>query len=244
METGRRPQVCTPFPDLFRPIAGMIDLAPYRRVNVDRVAHYISRKSNPATDQFVDCCISAGIDEIVDLWLDWVPSNLRLLARLKKSGKPVVIVQMPRHPMGRTDGYGLELLPDCAVIQRAIDQIGDRAFKVQVGQGEPLHRFSGLDLDLANSTSVTDLIDVAYGCDGALGYCSFIVPLAESLFKPALLVWARKGMRSGNPFIRSIVPSKIIHRPGPTSAVVDDASSQELRDAIEAFCVRIGGGNR
>lgn len=236
VETGHRPKVCTSYPDLFRPLAGRVEVEPYRRDRVDRVAHYISRKKVPGTDQFIDCCIHAGITGPVELRLDWKPLNFELLARVKAQGKPVVMVQLPRHPMGRADGYGAELLPDCAVIQRAIDRIGNRAFKVQVGHGEPLYRFTGLDLDLANTTSVSDLLDVAYASDGALGYCSFMVPLAESLNKPALLVWSRRGLRSTNSFIRAIVPEKIIHRPGTTKTVVDDAKDDELNGAVDAFC--------
>lgn len=236
VETGYRPIVCTSFPDLFRPLDGRVDVEPYRRDHVDRVAHYISRKRVPGTDQFVDCCISAGVGDKVELRLDWKPVNFELLAKLKAQGKPVVMVQLPRHPMGRADGYGTDLLPDCSVIQRAIDRIGNRAFKVQVGHGDPLFRFSGVDLDLANATTVTDLLDVAYASDGALGYCSFIVPLAESLNKPALLVWSRKGLRSSNSFIRAILPEKIIHRPSTTRAVIDDAKDEELNGAVDAFC--------
>lgn len=236
VETGHRPIVCTSFPDLFRPLSGKVDVEPYRRDHVDRVAHYISRKRVPGTDQFVDCCINAGVGDRAELRLDWSPVNFPLLARLKAQGKPVVMVQLPRHPMGRADGYGADLLPDCTVIQRAIDRIGDRAFKVQVGQGEPLFRFSGIDLDLANATTVSDLLDVAYASDGALGYCSFIVPLAESLNKPTLLVWSRRGLRSSNSFVRAIVPEKIIHRPSTTRAVVDDAKEAELNGAVDAFC--------
>lgn len=234
VERGDRLEVVTPWPDVFRPLAGRIMVSPFRRNGIDKVAHYIERKNVPGTDQFVDCCISAGVTERIEFRLDWAPTNEALVGQIKSAGKPVVIVQMPREPMGRSDGFGMDLLPDSRAMQAALDAIGDRAFKVQVGRGDPLFRLEGLDLDLVNGTSPTELIDVAWAADAALGYCSFIAPLAESLRKPLLLVWSTKGSRSSNPFIRSITPSKILHR-STNRAVMDDCSSSQMVEAVDAL---------
>jgi hypothetical protein len=155
-------------------------------------------------------------------------------------GKPVVCVQLPRAPFGRSDGYGLELLPDCRTIQRAIDELNGRAFVVQIGSGAPLFRFSGIDLDLSDKTSVCDLLDVAWASDAFLGYCSFIVPLAESLNKPALLVWSRKGLNSPHQLVRQITPQKIFFRPS-SRFVMDDCSPAQLSKAVdETLCHAAG----
>lgn len=236
---GEQLEVCTLWPDVFRALADRIRLSPWRRERIDAIAHYIARKRIQGTDQFVDCCINMGITEPVAFRLDWTPVNKLLVAKLRTVRKPIVIVQLPREPMGRSDGFGLDLLPDGAALQRAVDAIGSRAFKVQVGKGKPLFRLEGLDLDLANQTSVTDLLDVASIAAGALGYCSFIVPLAEALNKPALLVWSRRGLRSREEFIRQITPGKVLHRPA-SRAVMDDCSDQEMGQAADAFCHAIG----
>lgn len=235
-ECGYPIEVCTSWNDVFRPLKDKVRLSPFRRNHVDTSYHYISRKSYKDTDQFRDCCISAGITEPVDLRLDWVPRNTRLLDQVRKPGKPIVLVQLPREPMGRPDIMcGRDLLPDCATIQRIIDQLGDSVFTVQIGAGLPLYKFKGLGLDLADKTTVGDLLDVASVAHGALGYCSFIAPLAESLRKPLLLVWSRKGMSSRNPFISAITPQKIFHRPETSRAVMDDGSPQEIAEAADAF---------
>lgn len=235
-------EVCTSWPDVFRPIRDKVKLSPFRRHRVNQSYHYISRKRFGETDQFVDCCISAGLTN-VDLRLDWRPRNKPLVDRLQQSGKPIVMVQLPREPMGRADGFGLDLLPNCETIQKVIDLLGDRVLTVQVGgngREKPLYRLK-VAIDLANGTSVSDLLDVASICSGAVGYCSFIAPLAESLRKPLLLVWSQRGFSSTNSFIRVITPHKIIHRPETSRAVMDDCPNHELADAVNAFYIQAGG---
>jgi hypothetical protein len=231
---GERVKVCSNYPDVFRPLAASVQVEPFRRDRVDRTAHYITRKGIKGTDQFIDCCINAGVGQNVELRLDWKVGNGRLVERALRAELPVVVVQLPRYPMGRADGYGMELLPDYLVLQRAIDHLRQWAFVVQVGQGDSLHRFSGIDLDLANATTVGEMIDVASVAAGFLGYCSFMVPLAESLGKPSLFVWSRRGLNSANVFIRRITPDKIFHR-AETLHVVDDCQPPDLTEAMDAL---------
>jgi hypothetical protein len=236
VERGQEVEVCTPWPDVFRPLAGNVKVSPFRKDRLDRVAHYVSRKTIMDTDQFTDCCISAGITEKVDFRLDWQVVNPLWRDKLNR---PVVLVQLPRDPMDRKDGYGMELLPDCRTLQRAIDLLRERgAFVVQIGKGAPLYNLRNLSLDLANVTNVADVLDLAFLADAVLGYCSFIAPLAECLNKPALLVWSQRGLRSRNPFIRQIVPAKIFNKPS-SQAVMDDCSDAELIGAVDALLAKV-----
>jgi hypothetical protein len=68
-------------------------------------------------------------------------------------------------------------------------------------------------------------------CDGVLGYCSFILAAAESLNKPCLMVWSRKGLESKDLYIRQITPQKIIEHE-TTKFIIDD---QEVGDAPQLF---------
>jgi hypothetical protein len=200
-----------------------VAVVPFVRSNTDIVAHYSMRKGVVGTSQFEDCCISAGIKERVELRLDWAVTNQSLADSVREPGKPVLVVQLPRTPMGRTDGFGASLLPDCRAIQRLIDQAKPDHTIVQIGAGEPLFRFKGIDIDLANKTSVAETIDVASAADRFLGYVSFLVPLAESFGKPAVFVWSRRGLKDGHPYVRQITPQKILHAP-TSSFVMDDAA--------------------
>jgi hypothetical protein len=224
VKRGEKLQVRSDWPDVFRTLD--VEVAPFTRAGVDIVAHYSLRKGIKGTTQFEDCCIQAGIREPVDLRLDWEPANVGLVDQLRSHGKPILCVQLPRNPMARMDGFGRELLPDCRVIQRFIDAARDHLV-VQVGSGEALYRFHGIDVDLANKTTVSDLIDIGCVADRFLGYTSFMVPLAESFDKPAMFVWSRRGLKSGTQYVRQITPEKSLHK-ATSRYVVDD-------EAIDAF---------
>lgn len=244
-QKGMNVEVCTFYPDVFRPLHG-VKVSRFRRDGIKKVAHYSGRRGVIGTDQFQDCCISAGIREPVDFRLDWVPRNPHLVGNIRglAKGRPIVFVQLPRNPMGRIDKYGDELLPDCSVIQSAINMIGDRAFKVQVGKGQPRYVFRGLDMNLANKTTVSDLLDIGAISDGFLGYCSFMIPLAESQRKPALLVWSRRGLNSHHELVRRITPVKIFHRPELMHYVIDDCSNEQLTGAVNGFLEQVASARQ
>ena len=227
---GQRLAVRSDWPDVFRPHGDRVEIIQFSR-KADITAHYTMRKGVAGTTQFEDCCISAGIREPVELKLDWTPTNPRLIESLGQ--KPILVVQVPRLPMGRTDGFGAELLPRCEVIQYVIDKAKQSHRIVQVGAGEALFKFTDIDLDLVNETSVAELLDVASVADRFLGYCSYLVPLAESFGKPALFVWSRRGLNARHLYVRQITPQKVLR--ASSSFVVDDCTDSEIGDASDAF---------
>lgn len=237
VERGHKIEVCCDWPDVFRPLGSRITLSPFRRERISNCAHYAYRRERKDTTQFEDCCICAGIREKVDLRLGWqqVRKYLPQILKAKSYGRPIVLVQLPRAPFGRADGYGLELLPDCNVIQKAIDLLHGDALVVQVGNGKPRFAFERIDVDLVERTSVRDLLDVANIADGFIGYCSFFVPLSESVKKPGFFVWSRAGLASKHALVRTIQPDKIFTRPHTAAAIFDDCSNSELEIAVLAF---------
>ncbi len=235
VRNGSRLRVKSDFPAVFLPLGDRVQVVPFDR-KVDILAHYSIRKGSTSTGQFQDCCIAAGIREPVEFRLDWKVTVSHLAQHVQKPGKPVLLVQLPRNPMGRTDGFGRELLPDCRKIQKVIDRAKATHTIVQIGAGDALFKFSGVDIDLANKTTVAEMIDVASVADRFLGYCSFLVPLAESFHKPALFVWSHRGLKAGHPYVRQITPQKVLQ---PTSGyVMDDWSDDTIMEAADAFLVR------
>lgn len=221
------------WPDVFRSLGKKAEVQPFSR-SVNIVAHYATRKGIAGTTQFEDCCIGAGITEPVELALDWEVTDSALVSALRAINRPIVCVQLPRSPMGRKDGFGAEVLPDCQVIQRAINRLKARALIVQIGAGKALFDFKGIDVDLANKTSVAQMLDVASVADGFLGYCSFIIPLAESFSKPALIVWSSRGLAASHAYVRQITPRKVIQK-ASTVAVLDDWPEEKIQEAVDAF---------
>lgn len=224
----RRLQVCSDYPDLFKPLADKVEVVPHRRIGVDIHATYTMRKHCADTDQFRDCCISAGIREPVELRIEWQSD------KAIESNKPIVCVQLPRLPMGRTDGFGADVMPDCGAIQRIIDRLADRVTLVQIGKGEPTYRFNGIDMDFANQTSVEGMMDIAACAAGFIGFCSFMVPLAESLGRPGLFVWSSKSRTSKDLFVRQITPRKVLHS-RQSSAIYDNEPAARLDAVADSF---------
>lgn len=233
-------RVCTAYPEVFLPHLGRVELAPFTRQGIDILAHYTTRKGQAGTDQFEDCCACARIAEPVDLVIDWKVTDQGLVDNVLSlaAGRPVLLVQLPRAPMGRTDGFGHELLPDCRVIQRLIDRARGECLVVQVGAGAPLFRFEGIDLDLRDRTTVSQMLDVASVASGFLGYVSFFVPLAESFKRPAMLIWSKLQRRAPLQFVRQITPQKILHRESSLHAY-DDWPVDDVDRVFEQFIAAV-----
>lgn len=235
IEKGESLKVHTAWPDVFRQLGRKVEILPFsRQVNI--LAHYSSRKGKTDTTQFEDVVLQSGLKPPVDLRLDWQVEDDELVRKLKETanGRPILCVQLPRSPMGRKDGFGAELLPDCRVIQRAIDMLRERALVVQIGAGRALYTLERIEVDLSNKTSVGQLLDVASVADGFLGYVSFLVPLAESFSKPALLVWSHRGLKAGHAYIRQITPQKVLFRKSSVY-VFDDWPAVKIQGVVDAF---------
>jgi hypothetical protein len=228
---GTKLRVATSWPEIFKPLG--VEIIPFTRQGIDILAHYSMRKRYKETTQFKDVCLQAGITENIDLKIDWKITNPELVKSLK-TDKKLCIVQMPRNPMGRTDGFGKELLPDCKVIQGIINALKSTYTIAQIGAGEAIYKFEGVDIDLSNKTSVNELLDIASEADMFLGYCSFVIPLAESFDKPALIVWSSKGLRSVDPYIHTITPEKILHKQS-SKFVIDNWEHQKITDIVNEF---------
>lgn len=241
LRPGETFEVCNKWGEVFAPLLGpRVRLSPFRRERIDLLGHYARRKGMQ-TRQWQDLCLEAGAPATLELSLTWRRTDPDLVGSVEAqaAGRPIVLVQLPRAPMGRTDGFGHELLPDCRKIQRQLDALEGRAFLVLVGNGYPLFRFRGIDLDLTEKTSVSQLLDLAQACDGLVGYCSFFVPLAEGFAKPALFAWSARGLRAPVVFIRTIRPEKILER-ASSLWFVDEHPLEEADHARQRFAVSLG----
>lgn len=234
---GDQMVVHTRYKDIFKMHQGL-QIEPFSRQGIDTLAHYTSRKEVPGTSQFTDMCIRAGIAQTVNvpLSLQWRVQNQPLVDALKADadGRPILCVQMPRPPMDRDDGFGMDIMPNLRIIDKILDRYKDKFHIIQIGQGEPLHKFS-VHHDYANTTSLTDLIDIATVCDFFIGQCSFIIPLSEALGKRCLILFAEKGFHSKTDFLRSITPAKVLHYKDRSHHLIDSWDMDTIWKATEAF---------
>lgn len=216
LSKGHALKIHTNYPDVFRNLRGEYEIAGFSKININILAHYSMRRKIKGFSQFEDCCIEAGLKEPVELKLDWQATSNTIK-------KPYAVVGLPRSPMARTDGMGAELLPCMKAYQRIIDKLKAQGYLiVQVGAGEPLHKLQNIDVDLANQTSVSELIDVVSLSDFVICYPSFLVPLAESLDKRYVTLFSHRGLVSPKIFLRQITPDKVMHCKDLGRFVVDE----------------------
>jgi hypothetical protein len=222
--------VLTNFQDVFAGSGLMLE--PHSKIMYDILAHYTACRPNAFTTQWCDICRTAGVPDELELSFPWAIQNQRLVSRLRAlaQGKPIVMLNGGRPPMGRTDGYSDDMLPNRWAFDTVLSMLSD-CFVVKVGKGIELYKL-GCDLDLSNETTSADLLDVAMVSAALVGQCSYMVPLAECFDKPFLGVWAEKGLRSATPFIRQCTPQKILSKPATDRYIVDNWPVQAIADAV------------
>jgi hypothetical protein len=237
---GRVVVVCSNFSGVFVG-SGVSAVVPFDRFNIDVLAHYTAGKADLSTNQWRDVCNSAGV--WVPLRFGWKVINKQLIESIRTdaAGRRVILVHGGRVPMGRSDGFGIELLPERAAFEQVMDELRD-CFTVRIGKGPSLYDFS-VDVDLNGATSVTDLLDLGASCDAVVGQCSFAIPLAEVFDKPLLCVWASRGMESNvHPYIRWITPQKVLSKPS-SRFVVDDWGREKIAVRVRAWFETIAGSD-
>lgn len=231
VRAGEKVTVCSGYPEVFLGSGAAVE--PFDRFNIQVLAHYVNGKRDTTTNQWQDICKSAGVS--VPLRFNWQVRNPQLLEAIKTdaAGRPLILVHGGRTPMGRTDGFGAELLPKRDAFTAALAALKG-CFLVRVGKGADLYPLP-VDVDMNGGTSVSDLLDMATICAGVVGQCSFAIPLAEVFDKPLLVVWAAHGMQSNmHPYIRAITPQKVLSKP-TSRFVVDDWPVEKIHEAARTF---------
>lgn len=228
---GAHVTVLTDYGDVF--IGAGVSIERHRKTNFNVLAHYTHGKADASTNQWQDVCKSAAIPEI-PLSFRWQVQNRLLVDDLKAMarGKPIIMVNGGRPPMGRADGYAKEMLPRRRAFDAVLAALHD-CFIVEVGKGCELYPISA-DVDYVDRTSVADLLDIATVSSGLVGQCSFMIPLAEVFDKPLLCVWAAQGLVSNTLYIRQCTPAKILSK-ASSRFVMDDCGDEEIADSARAF---------
>jgi ADP-heptose:LPS heptosyltransferase len=231
VKQGKKVIPCTDYTELFRHLP--VTTVPHRKNEVDIVCHYTMRKMISTTNQFEDCCINSGLEPSqVENKMEWVKRPYF------KNQKPYICVPVFRPPMGRDDGFALELLPDRELYQKIINKLSQHYTIVQIGSGKKIKSFSNVHIDLVDKTSVNDIVNIVAHAKGVFGYCSYLVPLAEAFDIPALYLWARQGLRSQKTFIHSIKPSKIFAKDS-SMYLIDDYLEKDVERTVDAFLAKL-----
>lgn len=232
---GKLVTVCSDYQDVFYGTGARTE--PFSRLKIDLCAHYTTGKANPHTNQWQDVCAmarkSVHFSSKADLPLSikWKVKNGALISRLREAAgdKPLVLVHGGRTPMGRTDGFGMELLPKKEAMRAAVAALDD-CYTVRIGKGHELYSVA-TSADLRGQTSVSDLLDLGASCDSIVAQCSYAVPLAEVFDKPLVAVWAAAGFKAPHAYIRQIRPEKVLSKPS-SAFVMDSWTEEQIKDEV------------
>lgn len=220
------------FPEVF--IGSGVQVEPFQKSQVDVLAHYSSRRDVQSSTQYNDMLVTARLKD-VPLHFDWKIQSLSLVRDVidAANGRPIILVHGGRAPFGRSDGYGTEVMPQRRGFVHVLEALDD-CYLVRIGKGAqyPLK----VHLDLQDLTTVSDVLDLGYICDGIVTQCGYPVPMAECFDKPLLAVWSARGLASQNQIIRTITPRKILSKPSSVY-VMDDWPAEQLRDRARMFSV-------
>jgi len=223
-------EVCTNYPEIFAHLnprkvydksnklvldqkSGSFDIIPFTRSGCHVIAHYTSRKKIAGTCQFEDCYLTAGWTKQIDPKFEFkIPEKVASHAKQIRSdnpGKLLVVYQSLRPAMGRTDGFGDELVPSEDSMKAVLSSLPAHTV-IKIGQGDPdsIH----CDLDLVNKTNLNESLGYFCSADIIIGQCSLIIPLAECRKIPLIIVFGNRIRTSEHPFLRSICPEKLLLR--------------------------------
>lgn len=230
IRSGERVTVRSGFPDVF--IGSRATVEPFSRANIDILAHYSTERQNQRSTQYADMLRCAKLPEI-PLKFDWTVRNQPLVDRVRfaAGNRPVVIVHGGRAPFGRSDGLGIEILPQRAAFDAALQALED-CFTVRIGQGVRHYNLAS-SMDLYDQTRVSDLLDLVVSCDAVVTQCGYPIPMAECFGKPLLAIWSARGLASSNPVIASVTPAKILSAP-VSHYVMDDWPKEDIKDFARA----------
>lgn len=228
---GQQVTALSNFPDVF--IGSKVGVEPFARNNCHVVAHYVSGKENPDTTQWQDICVAAGASTA--LRFNWSLTNTALVERIKReaAGRRIILVHGGRTPMARMDGFAMDLLPSKSTFDAVLGGMTD-CLSVAIGGDDGICYQPHVDVDLTGKTTVAELLDLAWVCDGVVAQCSFAVPMAECFDKPLLAIWSHRAAGSNQAYIRTITPRKVLSKASSTFAM-DDWDNERISEAVNAF---------
>jgi len=229
---GHAVTVCSDYPDVF--LGAGVQAEPFSRLRIDVLAHYAARKAIVGTTQWDDVCVSAKIAPMPFAFA-WAVRNRALVDDVRHAarGRPLVLIHGGYVPMGRSDGFGKELLPLPSAFDAVLRALDDCCF-VRVGKGSPLYQLK-CSIDLHDRTSVSDLLDLFSACDAVVAQCSYAVPLAEVFDKMLIAVWASKGLaHAPQAYVRQVTPQKVLSK-STSWFVVDDWSRERIEEEVHGI---------
>jgi len=182
LKTNKKITVQTKYPLVFKdlPCDTTIEYGPF-----DLWLRYTHRRKEKTT-QFQDMCISAKIKEPLKIKL---PKTFKydskivdyVLNRVDDSGRKLAIIKEPCAAHMDKKNDNLRFAPDVQEVQDFVNKNKLKYFFVSVGKDEVFKgRIKGIDFDLNNKLTVSDLLYLCQESDIIASQTGHLIPIAQA----------------------------------------------------------------
>ena len=228
--------IMTNYPEIFQDL-GVKTI----RHTKDWASHKISycpRKYDTSTTQFQDVLMASRLPTDIKLNIPWKvkePDYINKLYQKMKIPFNYLVVAAPYVPFGRCDGFGKELTIKYQYLDDILRQLKKDYFVIQVGSEDSVYQLKNIDLNLCRKTTITQLMDLTSQASFVVGQVGHMIPIAEALNIPGMIVFSKNGLDCPNKFISSITPQKIIHKKNLLMHCTDNEYMKTVHKRIELW---------
>ncbi len=210
---GQNVLIETQYPEVFDPLE--IQTTPKRLFDVHVNCSYITRKNIRRTSQFQDVLINAKIDETLSIKIDLDPdvpddTILNEIAitrqRIDKSNFPICIVSDLYQAKGIRSRS--TLMPNRIIYDEILKKINQQYFTILIGNRHDY--IKDCDLSFKNIIDVKNLLALVNISDLIYTQVGHLLPMGEALGKKVLSLLSGNYRKSGDPFLNTIMPKKVI----------------------------------
>lgn len=222
LERGQKLTVYTGWPDVFRDlpvlIKGLSDVTGDEDWHHAKPCLHCRMSEMRNMDVFRMACRQAGIDEPVELRMQWQQKNVALVDRIRTAaaGRKIFIYQPHKKVFNRNQAL---VRPARQAFADYISRASEY-FRVRVGHPAFLDEdYGGSELDLFGRISVTDLFDIGSISDVVFSEPSALTAMAQAMGKTTVCMFSREGLESGRNYVGNVKPERIFPRPEIAEAV-------------------------
>lgn len=183
-----------------------------------------SMKVPPGKSDFAMWCKRVGIDEPVELRINWKIRNAGLLEQIKRdaAGRKIFVYQCSRQLRKPVS----ELLKPRREAFNAFIARHSDCYRIKLGHPPHVDDDPGAqcELDMFGKAFIFDTFDICTIGDEFFGQASFIGCIAEALDKPHTVMFARAALKSGDFRANTTTPERCFHKKHLATAVYDDGA--------------------
>lgn len=216
-----RVTVFTPWPDVFDDLPITTEA---RRTGNEDIRHcsaclHCRLPEVQPESIFAMACRQAGIQEPVELKMNWKVRNPDVLAKIRRRAgdRQILMYQPPKRETGTQQDLSR---PDSAAFT---DYLRTRnAYRIKVGSASVQEiPAAPCELDLFGKTSIHDVFDLGTIADSFFGEPSYIGIMAQAMNKPHTCMFSSRAAWANDSRIRNMTPQRFFHKPELGTAVYD-----------------------